>query len=159
MRTLFFISLIIGIISSGCAIKKTDSTIVKYVPDNQELYESIVIMDSIFFGAYNKCDLGKQSSILSNDLEFYHDQGGLTTSKQEVMDGIAKNICGKVTRELVAGSIEVYPIKNFGAIQIGLHKFYNNQEPVGTLSKAGKFITIWKNEDGDWKITRVISLH
>ncbi len=159
MRNLFFFSLIIGMFSSGCAIKKLETTIVKYVPDDQELYQNIVKMDSIFFGAYNRCDLDKQSSILSDDLEFYHDKGGLMTSKQDVMDGIAKNICGKVTRELVAGSIEVYPINNFGAIQMGLHRFYNNQEPVGTPSKAGKFITIWKNESGNWKITRVISLH
>jgi hypothetical protein len=61
------------------------------------------------------------------------------TSKQDIIDATKRNICGKVTRELVKGSVEVYPIKNFGAIEIGLHKFHNNQEPVGTLSRVGRF--------------------
>jgi hypothetical protein len=60
-------------------------------------------------------------------LEFYHDKGGLTTSKQEILDATKQNICGKVTRELVKGSVEVYSIKDYGAVEIGLHKFHNNQ--------------------------------
>jgi hypothetical protein len=49
------------------------------------------------------------------------------TSKKDIINATKKNICGKVTRELVKGSIEVYPVKDFGAIEIGLHKFHNNQ--------------------------------
>ena len=81
------------------------------------------------------------------------------TSKQDLISATQKNICGKVTRELVKGSIEVYPIKDFGAIEIGLHKFHNNQEPVGTLSKVGRFLILWENKNNDWKIKRVVSLH
>ena len=66
---------------------------------------------------------------------------------------------GKVRRELVKGSIEVYPIPNYGAVQIGLHRFFNNQDPPGTPSPTGKFIHTWKRENGRWRITRVISLH
>jgi hypothetical protein len=55
--------------------------------------------------------------------------------------------------------VEVYPIKDFGAIEIGLHKFHNNQEPVGTPSKVGRFLIVWENKNGDWKIKRVVSLH
>lgn len=135
-------------------------TEMEYYPlaNDQELYETIVELDSIFFSAYNNCDLDKQSDLLSEDLEFYHDQGGLSTSKSEVMTAIENNICGKVTRELVKGSIEVHEIPRFGAVQIGMHKFHNNQEP-DAISKPSKFITIWKRQDDDWSITRVISLH
>jgi hypothetical protein len=85
---------------------------------------------------HNSCDMDKQAAIYGDSLEFYHDKGGLTTSKQGFWD---ENICGKVTRELVKGSI-VYPIKDYGAVEIGLHKFHNNQEPAGTPSEASKFI-------------------
>jgi hypothetical protein len=50
-----------------------------------------------------------------------------------------KNICGKVTRELVKGSIEVYPIKDYGAVEIGLHKFHNNQNETPS-KETSKFI-------------------
>jgi len=93
-----------------------------YEPDNQDLYDTIVKLDSIFFGAYNTCsfNLEKYGSFYSENIEFYHDQAGLNTSKQDIIDGTKRNICGKVTRELIEGSIEVYPIKDFGAIEFGL---------------------------------------
>jgi hypothetical protein len=78
----------------------------------------------------------KQSAIYGDSLEFYHDKV-FDDLKTRILG--RKNICGKVTRELVKGSI-VYPIKDYGAVEIGLYKFHNNQEPAGTPSKASKFI-------------------
>lgn len=132
-----------------------------YLPDDPALYDTIVKLDQEFFGAYNTCaqNLDKYASFYAEDLEFYHDQGGLSTSKTEVVEGTKRNICGKVTRELVPGSIEVYPIPGYGAIEYGLHKFHNNQNPPGTKSHAGRFTVIWKHNSDGWKITRVISLH
>jgi hypothetical protein len=132
-----------------------------YKPDNQELYDTIVRLDSIFFAAYNTCsfNLEKYGSFYSDNIEFYHDQAGLNTSKQDIIEGTRKNICGKVTRTLVKGSIEVYPIKDFGAIEFGLHEFHNNQEPEGSKSKVGRFVIIWEYVNHEWKIKRVISLH
>ncbi|CAM4401576.1 nuclear transport factor 2 family protein [Zobellia nedashkovskayae] len=124
----------------------------------EQLKETITKLDAEYFEAYNTCNMEKQSEMYAEDLEFYHDKGGLMTSKQDLLESLKKNICGKVTRELVEGSIEVYPINGFGAVEIGLHKFHNNQEP-DAISKPGKFIMIWKKTDSIWKITRVISLH
>lgn len=130
----------------------------KYKPENKVLYNKIVKMDSIFFAAYNKCDIKTQAKILSEDIEFFHDKGGLATSKKDILESLQKNICNKVTRTLIKGSIEVYPINNYGAVQIGYHKFFNKLEP-NQKSIPSKFITIWKKEENNWKITRVISLH
>ncbi|MDN3643242.1 nuclear transport factor 2 family protein [Lutimonas halocynthiae] len=129
-----------------------------YVAIDKEVYDDIVAMDKTYFDAYNNCDMEKQASLYSEDLEFFHDKGGLSTSKQEVLTSIEKNICGKVTRTLIEDSIEVYPIKGYGAIEIGYHKFYNNQEPTAK-SKPSKFIMVWKKEGDKWKISKVISLH
>ena len=153
--------LILIITYSACfaqkkALKETEY---KYVPDNLELYNTIVAMDSTFFQAYNTCNLDKQAAIYSDNIEFYHDKGGLMTIKQDLIDGTKNNICGKVTRELVKGSIEVYPIKNFGAIEMGLHKFHNNTDKEGMFSHSSKFIIFWKNDNNIWTITKVVSLH
>lgn len=132
-----------------------------YQPDDQQLYNTIVQLDSLFFDAYNNCStkLDYYAGFYADSTEFYHDQGGLMTSKKQMVDATEKNICGKVTRELIKGSIEVYPIKGYGAVEIGLHKFINNQEPVGTKFRVGRFMIIWHQENNQWKIKRVVSLH
>ena len=131
---------------------------IEYVPENQELYNTIVAIDSKYFNAYNTCDLKTQSEMIPDNFEFYHDKGGLITSKEDFLDALKNNICGKVKRTLIEGSIEVYPINNYGAVQIGYHKFFKNQEP-DAISKPSKFIVIWKKEEDSWKMARVVSLH
>jgi hypothetical protein len=130
-----------------------------YIPESKELYDTIARIDSIFFDAYNTCKLDVFASLISDDIEFYHDRGGLSTSKSDLVESIKKNICGKVTRELLAGSIEVYPIPNYGAVQIGAHRFYNNQEKERGPSRFARFVSTWHRENGQWKLARVISLH
>jgi hypothetical protein len=161
INAFLFPSLIIVLFLSSCSSKKIPihEQDYPYIINDQVLYNEIVDMDSTFFHAYNNCDMDTQAAIYADSLEFYHDKGGLMTSKQELLDATKRNICGKVTRELVKGSVEVYPIKDYGAVEIGLHKFYNNQEPAGTSSKASKFIIMWQYKNTKWHITKVISLH
>lgn len=128
-----------------------------YETDNQKLYDTIVYLDSIFFNAYNTCDMELQSELYSDNIEFYHDQGGLSTSKQDILTAIKNNICDKVVREKLKESIEVYPIANYGAVEIGLHRFHNKAE--GNISDPSKFIIFWQNVNGRWMVTKVVSLH
>ncbi|WP_396193750.1 nuclear transport factor 2 family protein [Flavobacterium sp.] len=132
-----------------------------YQPDDLELYQAIVKQDSVFFDAYNHCDTKFEiyADFYADDIEFYHDQGGLSDSKKDILEGTKKNICGKVTRTLVPGSIEVYPIKDYGAIEIGLHSFSNNTNPPNEPKKISRFTIFWKLINGQWKIAKVISLH
>lgn len=162
-----FLSLVISIV--GCSsepesepttsVSVSDVPAAMYVPVDQEMHDQLVRLDSVFFTAYNNCDLETQASLVSEDLEFFHDQGGLLTKKEELMEGIKLNICGKVTRELVPGSIEVYPIPNYGAVQMGMHQFHNSENPEGTVSAPSKFVAIWKQDSVGWQMTRIISLH
>jgi ketosteroid isomerase-like protein len=120
------------------------------------LFKTIQALDTQFFEAYNHCDLATLSSLLTDDLEFYHDKTGLARGRQALLDGIKNNICGKVTRELVRGTLEVYPIANYGAVEIGVHRFHHpgHENEVG----EAKFIQLWQNnKDGSWKLARVIS--
>lgn len=121
------------------------------------LYDTIVYMDSIWEDSYNNCRIDKQEELISEDLEFYHDRGGLMTSKKALIEALKKNICGKVTRELQAGSIEVYPVPGYGAVEMGLHRFHNKNDTG--RGKYARFVHVWRNDNGQWKITRVISLH
>jgi Domain of unknown function (DUF4440) len=150
-----FLSLVFLACNNTADIKEKTT----YTPDSKALYDSIVHMDSVLFDAYNVCDTITMASCFSEDIEFYHDKGGLMTNKDSIMAATKKYVCGKVTRVLIAGSIEVYPIANFGAIEMGQHYFINNQEPKSAHHAIGKFVHTWKKENGQWRLTRVISLH
>jgi hypothetical protein len=100
-----------------------------------------------------------QTGFYSDSIEFYHDQAGLITSKEIILEATKENICGKINRELVEGSIEVYPIQGFGAIEIGMHRFVNINAEKETSGITGKFVFVWQKENEEWKIRRVISLH
>lgn len=156
---LFILMSVFTACTQQAAVKEKEAPVVVYTPDSKQLYDSIVHMDSVLFGAYNRCDLPTMASCFSEDIEFYHDKGGLMTSKDSIMDATKKYICGKVKRVLVPGSIEVYPIANYGAIEMGQHYFINNQEPDTVKHAIGKFVHTWKKENGQWRLTRVISLH
>lgn len=120
-----------------------------------ELYKTVAGLDTALFDAYNHCDLDKLGALVAEDLEFYHDQTGLSVGRGTFLTAIKNNICGKVHRELVAGTLEVYPLKGFGAVEIGVHRFTHPDDPT-QLGEA-KFVTVWKEQDGKWTITRALS--
>ncbi|MGI4874232.1 MAG: nuclear transport factor 2 family protein [Janthinobacterium lividum] len=146
---------------AGCSISKKHADSTPYQPDDPALYTTITRLDSAFFAAYNTCDvnLATWGAFFADSVEFYHDKGGVLTSKPAIIEATRRNVCGKVTRELVKGSIEVYPIQGYGAVELGQHRFHNRTEPVGTPSSVGRFVIVWRQRHNRWQITRVISLH
>jgi ketosteroid isomerase-like protein len=124
---------------------------------DEALTRTVTALDAAVFDAYNTCDLAKFTSFFADDVEFYHDQSGLMTGVEKLKEGLQKNICGKVRREAMPATVKVYPMKGFGAVQTGSHRFTHpgndDKQPVG----EAKFIHLWQNKEGVWKITRVIS--
>ncbi len=129
-----------------------------------ELFKTIFTMDSLYFSAQNACDLDKYASFLSEDFEFFHDKGGFTPSKEAEMSGMAI-FCGEeqrrrqpLRRELTKGTLKVFPMDNYGALQFCDHVFYlqindGTEKVVG----SGKMTALWKKEDDSWKLARVVS--
>lgn len=160
LKLLFILVAGMLLIASCSSTKSTTITgVPPYQPESKELYDTIARLDSMLFDAYNGCKLQVFESLISDDIEFYHDRGGLDTSKSNLMQALKNNICGKVTRELLKGSIEVYPVPHYGAVQMGAHRFFNNQEKEAGPSRFSKFVHIWHREAGGWKLARVVSLH
>jgi len=153
LRKLVTIMSFLFLINSSEA-QSTDKSVIK-----TDLYDTIYLMDSVFFKAFNTCDTTMSKSLFTEDLEFYHDAGGLTNYDQNLKS--IRYRCSsttKVRRELVPGSLEVYPIKDFGAIEIGQHRFYYKE--VGEEEKLDgtfRFIHIWVHKNNEWKISRAIS--
>jgi ketosteroid isomerase-like protein len=125
-------------------------------PQPDALFLTVKSLDARLFDAYNHCDLTTLGAMVSDDLEFYHDQTGLSVGKAPFLAAIKQNICGKVERELLPQTLEVYPLKGYGAVEIGIHRFHHPGHPEDGGGDA-RFITLWQNKDGVWKVTRVIS--
>jgi hypothetical protein len=153
MLKLLSLSLLIGFAAVPAAAGDAPDT---------ALRETIAALDAKLFDAYNRCDLDALSAIVADDLEFYHDVTGLSRGREPFIAAIKNNICGKVHRDLVAGTMEVYPLAHYGAVEIGEHVFCDpRQTPVCDPKTAGiaKFVTIWRLQDGGWQVTRVISFN
>jgi hypothetical protein len=126
------------------------------ITSQAELDETVTALDAELFDAYNRCDLPAFRRLLAEDIEFYHDVGGATLGAEALTDSVRRNICGGDTvRELVSGSLKIYYMKGFGAVEIGEHRFLHpkSHTPTG----EGKFINLWRYDKGAWKITRAIS--
>lgn len=122
-----------------------------------ELFEMIARVDGAIFDAFNAHDVDRLMSMFTDDLEFYHDTGGLTDHRQ-TKESFKKLFAGTpdIRRDLVKGSLEVYPIKDYGAIEIGEHRFCHEEKgkhDCGTF----KFAMVWRKTGESWKISRVIS--
>ena len=129
----------------------------KVAPTSLELYKEIERADSILFQAFNRQDMATFKAMFTKDLEWFQDNGGLISYKTifENFGNTFKNE-NKLSRVLVKESLEVHPLKGYGAIQIGSHQFRhfeNGKEEIGTF----KFLMIWNKKDGQWKISRVVS--
>ena len=130
--------------------------------DSKEVYDRIAALDAAMFEASNACDIDKVGNFFTEDLEFYHEKGGLVLTRKSVLDIMKTNLCGensnRVRRELVKGSMEVHLINNYGAVQTGEHRFYLTQKgQKEKLDGIGKFVMIWHNKNGEWRISRVVS--
>jgi hypothetical protein len=155
----FLISILVVLTSIGQTKKeevKNDISILK----SKDLFITILRQDSALFRAFNNCDSGQYRKFFTDDLEFYHDIGGLTVSLESEMRSI-KDMCArgtKMRRELIQTGLEIYPIANYGAVEVGSHRFYfTNKGEAEKLGGIYNFVHIWQLKDGVWKISRIVS--
>jgi hypothetical protein len=150
----------IGILISGIALAQVDK--------NSELFKTLKTKDSILFKiGFNKCEVEKSAALMFEDLEFYHDKGGIINSKEEFVKTMKDGLCradnpNKIYRFLVEENLEVFPMYNkgelYGALQNGKH-FFSPDESM-TYDKTDNyalFSHLWIIEDNVWKLKRVIS--
>lgn len=121
------------------------------------LHEEVSRLDDAMSTAFNAHDVRGLMALFAADLEFYHDTGG-KQSYADVSQGFEKLLSKPdgMRRELVPESLEVYPIKGYGAIEVGAHKFCH-EESGRTECGTFRFLHVWRLEDGEWKVVRVVS--
>ena len=130
-----------------------------------EMTGAIAKADADLFAAvFDQCDTDKVAAMLTGDFRFVHDKDG-ASSRADFVKSLQGH-CDRVTtgedfparRELVPGSLEVWPINKYGALEIGVHRFYARLKgKPETLTETGNFMILWKQVDGKWLMAESIS--
>ncbi len=134
--------------------------------EKERIFKILQSKDSLLFEqSFNNCDTSVLRILLNKDFEFYHDQSGITDSRDAFVQSIANGLCKleyKATRELVPNSLQVHLLRNngviYGAIQKGEHSFYSQVEnEPKIMTSTAEFTHLWILEEGDWTLKRVLS--
>jgi len=131
----------------------------------QKLTQTILYKDSLFWVAYNNCDYNNYGQFFTDDLEFYHDKGGITNGLAALTEVSKKNLCSnpdfRIRREAMPGTLKVFPMHKsdtiYGAIFSGDHFFYVTEKGKERLSGKASFTHLWLLQNGEWKMTRILS--
>ncbi len=118
--------------------------------------------DAQLFAAFNHCEPEKWRQYLDKDIEFYQDNDDPTFSRTELekafLDRCKDGRGANLIREFVPQGHEVHPIQGVGAVQFGTHRFLLKQED-GSFTEVARprFVHLWKKENEQWRVIRVIS--
>ncbi|WP_315815846.1 DUF3471 domain-containing protein [Paraflavitalea speifideaquila] len=132
----------------------------------QELKTLILQKDSLFWAGYNNCDTTLTGQFLADDIEFFHDVGGITKGRGELNASLKKNLCSnpdrRLRREAVPGTVKFFPLKNrdtlYGAVLQGEHYFYIIQKGKKEFRDGhASFNHLWLLKEGAWKMERILS--
>jgi hypothetical protein len=154
--SLICLVLSLAVSSAGTAVAAQPA---RKADGNVSLYATVSKLDAGLFDSFNHCssprELKKHASYLARNLEFYHDKGGVTWTRRDYMARTKKNVCGVFRRVLIPGSLEVFPIHEYGAIEQGRHKFCNIKS--GKCFGQAQFLIVWHHLPNKWVATRIFS--
>lgn len=119
----------------------------------------------LFAAAFEACDADKAAAMTTDDMEFFHDKDGKSASSREDFRHSVANLCSsareggwQLRRELVESSLQVFPLHDERALEIGDHRFYERgKDGVERWTGQARFIQVWRRVDGNWLAERVIS--
>lgn len=122
-----------------------------------ELYQQMAKLDAEMFAAFNAHDVDRLMSYFAPTLEFFHDKGGLADFSQ-TKEGFTRLFAQSpdISRTLVPGSLEVFPVKDYGAMHIATQRFCHVENGRNDCGNS-KFVMVWQQQGDTWKITRVVS--
>jgi ketosteroid isomerase-like protein len=133
----------------------------------QEMFDAVAAADLALFSAFfDRCDTAALAKMVTDDFEMFHDKNGyMAKSGKEFLDAIGGTCARQKTgedyrarRELVPGSLKVYPLNNYGAVEVGVHRFFKlTPGKPEELVEVSQFTHVWKKEESGWKLSRVLS--
>ena len=177
MRTFSILPLALLLSISFTGAAASDDSLQRYLPAGAQasravptpaaLAREIELRSNVLFDAvFAHCSPDTLADTITDDFEFHHDQWGLIAdSRTKFVDSIRKQCLRRESgedpasrRERVSGTQTVYPSGESGAIETGVHRFYeiatNGQE---MLVGIARYAHAWRREDGVWRVSRILS--
>ncbi len=149
-----FPALVLALVFSGAT---SAQSVHPSIPD-AELPAIIAQLDQKHFDAFNSCDTETLLALYAPDVEFFHDLSGRILNRDQFIQAVRKNICGKVQRRLIPGTMEVYPMAKIGAIQMGRHCFAEAAKSTqAACIQQGRYSILWRFDGTSWQISKVFS--
>lgn len=137
------------------------------LPSEPDLTKQIAARDTEFFDVFfNRCEPERVRAMVTGDVEFYHDRGGVIARNADAFVADYAKSCRekekpdawRSRRALVSASLQVWPIAGYGAIEEGDHLFYERKGdgPEKLVGKA-HFVIVWRTDPDGWKMARALS--
>lgn len=125
---------------------------------HEELFATVAALDKRLFDAFNARSVDDMRPLFAADLEFFHDKDGLT-GFQANMASFAENFKGqsRLRRDLVPGTLEVFPVPGYGAMEIGAHRFCELHDNLPESCATFRFAHVWHQVGTQWQLARVLS--
>ncbi|WP_339745799.1 nuclear transport factor 2 family protein [uncultured Maricaulis sp.] len=155
-------------LTSACAAVAQTSPESQTGPESMteaEINTELTALDHAMFEAtFDTCDLDRIRSLITDDVEFYHDRSGLEITDADSF--MAQVNClnwtqgddPQIRRVLEPGSLTSRRLGNYGAMQTGRHSFYMvHDDGSEQLLETANFIHIWRYSPDGWRIARIIS--
>ncbi|MBI1684860.1 nuclear transport factor 2 family protein [Caulobacter hibisci] len=137
------------------------------IPTKPALTKAIQGRDEVMFDVMSEqCDAATLATIVADDMEFYHGKGG-AMGRDAFNADYAKSCALKPApdawrprRQLAPGTLKVYAIPGFGAVEEGTHLFYERKgDGPERLAGKARFSILWKlGPDGRWLMSRTFSI-
>jgi len=131
-----------------------------------ELVATLAERDQALFAAVFGCDIDALRPMIADDFEFLHDKYGKVADSgakfvSDVAAGCQRQAAGtdfRSRRELVPGTLQTYALNGYGAVQLGVHRFYAlRRGGPDRLTETSRFVDVWKLDGAAWKLSRVVS--
>src|SRR5215213_3946329 len=108
MKTNFLVIRLLQLLFSMCLL----FNISKAQTSSDHTTKLVLQKDSVFWAAYNNCDIDKMMQFVTDEVEFYHDKNGVLTGKDNFRNAFQKNLCGnnnsRLRREPLNSSVKVF---------------------------------------------------
>jgi hypothetical protein len=137
------------------------------LPQGPALTEAVRARDAELFALmFEGCDPERLRTMVTPDFEMYHDRDGVVARSADAFVADYAHSCHerqapnawRSRRALVAESLNVHPVPGYGAIEDGVHVFYERRGGgPERLAGRARFTQIWALTADGWRLARVLS--
>ncbi|MBN4055250.1 SgcJ/EcaC family oxidoreductase [bacterium AH-315-K03] len=119
--------------------------------NTSEVYDAIVAADEAFMSAFSQGDAAGIANLYTEDGQFLPPNGGFVRGRQAIQETY-QSFMNMGVKEI---KLEALEVEGHGDTASEVGKYILEGED-GQVMDEGKFVVLWKQEAGQWKLHRDI---